>query len=262
MNDDDIDGITPLSPEDESAVHDLLAALPDPPLPPDVEQRITAALGTGPGDTVPARPADTSATSTVLAASPKPPSGSWRHPRVLQAAAVLVILALVGAVTAGIVTQDSASSGGSVTASNESVGPITTSGESYSPSTLPTQVLGLLNGGSEENPVGCGLVIAFQIGRPGRKPGDILLIVSRGGKNTAEPLCARIPQQRRGVRGAKRFALPALLIGQAREELPSLLNEDAERRAKGREETDALFGRERVQRQHCLLLERLLLLPI
>ena len=141
---DDVDGAPELSPAEEARVHDLLASLPDPEVPGDVEAWIAAALATGPATSGPA-------STTVLAA--RPPSGRWRHPRLLQAAAAVVVVALIGAVTIGTVGALSRDGGGSATTTGDAVsidgaGPITASGRTYSPATLPVQVESLLGGSS------------------------------------------------------------------------------------------------------------------
>jgi len=129
---------TPLSAADEAAVHELLAALPDPEVPEDVRARIARAIAVAP-------PTSVTATRTTLPTA-TPPSGRWRHPALLQGAAVLVIVALIGAVVVGFVTRTGNGGGttGASTVAAGNPGPITVSGRSYTAATVPLAVPGLL----------------------------------------------------------------------------------------------------------------------
>lgn len=135
-----------LTPEDEAHVHELLAALPDPELPSDVEARIAAALA-APDATAGAATVLPAADRSSVPARPGTPSGRWRHPRLLQAAAVLVIFALVGAAGWGIIVARSDNGGpGTVAGSASGTAPVTASGTAYTPANLAGQVDALLTG--------------------------------------------------------------------------------------------------------------------
>src|SRR6478752_3501132 len=84
----------PLSAADEIEVSALLAQLPDPVLPDDVESRIAAALAHDPATEVP--PAFPHGTTVLPTHDDEEPVHARRHPRVLQGAAALVALALIG----------------------------------------------------------------------------------------------------------------------------------------------------------------------
>jgi len=147
-----------LSPEDEAAVHDLLASLPDPEFPADVETRISAALAaerTAAHSS--AAPAALAPTVTVLPDDTLPgrrrhaatPSSGPGRARLLQVAAGVAVLALAGGIAISVGSHHSSGSGAGATVAASAAPttpPITTSHVKYTDANLDAEVAALLGG--------------------------------------------------------------------------------------------------------------------
>ncbi len=137
----DLEPFVPLSADDDAYVSALLADLPDVPMPPDVRARLDAALA-GLATAEPVLPPTVGATVVPLSSAP---SSRWRNPRVLQAAAGLVLVA--AAVFVGIkVTGSSGSTSSPVSAAAGSADALalTSSGTAYTTASLTADVQKLL----------------------------------------------------------------------------------------------------------------------
>jgi hypothetical protein len=144
------EGELPLSPEDEAGVRAILASLPDPPLPDDVRERISAALAAEAAGTAPG-----ARTVTSLPAHRAPRRS--RLPRLLQVAAAVAVLAVGGvaavAVTGGFGDDGTPTGGpGAVVAGPATPGPVTSSGTDYTDETVPSLVSSLLAGSTPATP--------------------------------------------------------------------------------------------------------------
>jgi hypothetical protein len=154
----------PLTQQQEAAIHDLLAALPDPVVPSEVAARITAALAAVPAETEPTGamtvlPGGYSGSNGGAADRSGGPPGAgegaghrWRSSRALQAAAALVVVALVGVGAVTVLTSDEADApattaaptGPALALAQKEPGPITVSRTTYSAKNLDRRVQGLL----------------------------------------------------------------------------------------------------------------------
>lgn len=135
-----------LQPTDDAYVTGLLAGLPAVTMPADVAARLDAALtALGPFA------ADPIAAQTVvpISAAPSHPS-RWRNPRVLQAAAGLVLVLAAGVLGIKALTSHSSSDEstafGAAASAPQAQAPVLRTNHAYSAATLATDVHSLVSG--------------------------------------------------------------------------------------------------------------------
>lgn len=145
-----------LDPTDDAYVTGLLAALPAVAMPADVAARLDAALAAlGPfaADPIPADPIDAEpiAAPTVvpISAAPSHPS-RWRNPRLLQAAAGLVLVVAAGVVGVKALSSHSSSDEstdyGAAASAPQAQALVLRTNHAYSEATLATDVHRLVSG--------------------------------------------------------------------------------------------------------------------
>ncbi|HEY5032756.1 MAG TPA: hypothetical protein VIJ54_09800 [Actinomycetes bacterium] len=134
----DLEPFVPLSADDDAYVSALLADLPEVPMPLDVRARLDAALA----DLATAEPVVRPTVGATVVPLSSAPSSRWRNPRVLQAAAGLVLVA--AAVFVGIKVTGSNGSAASPTsagaASSSEALALTRSGTAYTTASLSADV--------------------------------------------------------------------------------------------------------------------------
>jgi hypothetical protein len=134
----DLEPFVPLSADDDAYVSALLADLPDVPMPPDVRARLDAAMA-GLATAEPVLPPTVGATVVPLSSAP---SSRWRNPRVLQAAAGLVLVA--AAVFVGIKVTGSNGSAASPASAGAATSPdalaLTSTGTAYTTASLAADI--------------------------------------------------------------------------------------------------------------------------
>lgn len=145
--------------DDDRFVHDLLAGLPEPTMPPEVAARIDAALAAEAGTVDPRGTlATAAATVTPITAGRRAgPGARLRGHRLMSAAAVVAVLALGSAVVVGALSGRSSTSSDAsgATAALASRAPgaagaettrLTASGRGYTKANLGPEVLALVAG--------------------------------------------------------------------------------------------------------------------
>ena len=147
------DVLEQLSADDDAFVHDLLSSLPPVPMPPDVLARLTAALAAeaGNGSSTPSGTPSGLPSGTVV---PLDQARSRRFgPRLLSAAAVLLVLAGGYVVVKGQSTSGSGSSGSTTAGAQASTYAVEQTGTQYRTDALESQVHTLV---SHQSPAPAG----------------------------------------------------------------------------------------------------------